>query len=146
MRHSVSAVLRSHRILETRLVVDMLQRRGYKVPITGGATRPKLIGRRPRRRTCLKRNQVCQYLQRFYGDLAEGICDIDTEQHDGDNRAMALAEVQDPSTSIPEDVTKLTWWGSGEISFAVLTRTVSISCKRQVMDNTQLPNLYGAQG
>ena len=59
---------------------------------------------------------------------------------------MALTEVHDLSTNILEDVTKLTRWGSGEISIVMQTRTVPISCKRLVMDYTQLPTLDGAQG
>ena len=39
---SASAVFRNHCILETRLVVGMFQRRGYKVPIIGAATPPKM--------------------------------------------------------------------------------------------------------
>ena len=85
-------------------------------------------------------------MQGVCGNLAEYVFDIDTAQHDAGNRAMTLAELQDPSTNISKDVTKLTRWGSGEINVAVHTRTEPISCKRQVMDDTKLPTLYGTQG
>ena len=47
-------------------------------------------------------------MQGVYGTLAERVFDIDTAQDDVGNLAMALAEIQDPSTNTPEDVTKLT--------------------------------------
>ena len=55
------------------------------------------------------------------------VFDIGTTQHDAGNPAMGMVDVRDLSTNIPEDVTKLTRWGSGEISVVVHTRTVPIS-------------------
>ena len=67
-------------------------------------------------------------MQGVYENLTECVCCIDTAQHYAGNHAMALAEVQDPSTNIPEDVTKLTRWGSGKINIVIQTRTIPISC------------------
>ena len=44
MRHGASTVLRNHRILDTLLVVVILQRRGFKVPIAGTAAPTELQG------------------------------------------------------------------------------------------------------
>ena len=77
-------------------------------------------------------------------NLAERVFDIDTAQHDAGKRAMA--GVQDPSTNILEDVTKLTRRGNGEISIVIHTRTVPISYKRQVFDGTQLPTSTALRG
>ena len=85
-------------------------------------------------------------MQEVYGNRAERVFDMDTGQHDAGNHAMALADVHYPSRNTPEDVTKLKRWGIGKISIAIHTRTIRISCKRQVMDDTQLPTLYGAPG
>ena len=63
-------------------------------------------------------------MQGVYGDLAERVFDIDTAQHEAGNHAMALLEVHDPSTNIPEDLTKLTRWGSGENSIAIRLRII----------------------
>ena len=121
MRYSASAVFRNHRILEIRLVVGMLQRRGYKDPITRAATPPKL-------KEQVQDGVLIKNVTKFssmpggvYGNLAERVFDIDTAQHDAGNHAMSLAEVQNPSTKILEDATKLTRWGSGEISIVIHT-------------------------
>ena len=144
MRYSASAMIRNHRILETCPVVGMLQRRGYKVSITRAVTPTKL---QDQVLDGVRTENVIKFssMQGVYGNLAERVFDIDTTKHDAGNRTMALAEVQDPSTNVPEDVTKFTGWGSGEMSIVVHTQTIPISCKRQVMDDTQLPIIYGAQ-
>ena len=80
-----------------------------------------------------------------YGNMTERFYLVDTVQHGAVARAMALAEVQHSSKNIPRDVTKLARWGSGEISIVIHIRTLTISCKRQVMDDMKLPALYGAQ-
>ena len=77
-------------------------------------------------------------------NLVKRVFDIYTA-HGAGNHAMTLAELWCPSTNISEDVTNFTRWSSGEISIVTHTRTVPISCKRQVMDGAQFPTLYGAQ-
>ena len=123
----------------------MLQRRGYKVLITRAATPPELQ-EQVHDSVLVKTVTKFSSIQRVYGKLANRVFDIDTAQRDAGNHAMAPAEVRSPSTDIPEDVTKLTRWDSGEVSIVINTRTILISCKRLVTDDTQLPTLSGAQG
>ena len=123
----------------------MLQRRDDKVPKTRAATPPKLQ-EQVHESVLVKNVTKLSSMQGVYGNLAERVFDIYTAQHDAGNRAMALVEVQNPSTNIREDVTKLTRWSNGESSIAIHTRAIPICCKRQVMDDTQLPTLYGTYG
>jgi hypothetical protein len=67
-------------------------------------------------------------MQGVYGNLVERVFNIDTSQHDAGNHAMALAEVHDRSTNIPEDVTKLPRWDSSKISTTIHIPTIPIYC------------------
>ena len=87
----------------------MLQRRGYKVPITGAATPPKLQEQFPDG-VPVKNSVKFRRMQRVYGNLAERILDIVTSQHDAGTQDMALAKVQ--NLYIHENGNKLAWWGS----------------------------------
>ena len=113
--------------------------------MTGAAASPKIAGTSPD--GVLAENvTIFSSMQGVYGNLADYVFGIDTAQHIAGNRTMALAEVHDPSTNISEDGIKLTGWGSGGIGNVIHTRTVSISCKRQVMYDTKLPTLYEPRG
>ena len=89
MRYSASTLLRNHRVLETRRVVDMLQRQGYKIPIVGVTTPSKL--QEPVQGGALAENVTkVSSTQGVNENLAQHVFGINTAQHDAGERAMAL--------------------------------------------------------
>ena len=143
MSYSASVKLMTHGILKTCLVVKTYQLRSYKVAVTGDATPLKL---QEQIHNSVITENVTNFssMEEVYRNLAARVFDIDTAQLDAGHHDIAVVELQDVSTNIPEDVTKLTRWGSGVICVVIHTRTEPIFCKCPVVDDTPLSRLYGA--
>ena len=88
---------RNHRILETRLVVGMLQCRRNKVSITGAAMLSGMQGQVHDGVLAENATKLCN-MQGIHGIVEEHVFDIDTAQHNACNRAMALAELHSKGT------------------------------------------------
>ena len=121
----------------------MHELRSYKVPVTGDA--PPLKLQEQIHNSVLTENVISfSSMQGVYRNLAERVYDIDTAQLDTGHHDIAVVELQDVPTSIPEDVIKPTRWGSGVIWVVIYICTEPIFCKRPVVDDMPLPRLYGA--